>query len=60
VPVDVPVLVPVEVEPPVVPEVVPLVAEPHGPWLRLNWPLQLDAIIALALVTVEPRFRVVV
>ena len=69
--VDVPVVVPpdvlVEVPPvvlvdvvPEVPVLPPLVAAWHGPWLKLNCPLQLESIIAVAPVTVDPRFKVVV
>jgi hypothetical protein len=65
VPPDVPPVVLVEVPPvvvvlPDVPVDPPFVAALHGPWLRLNCPLQLEAIIALAPVTVDPRLRVVV
>jgi hypothetical protein len=57
VPVDVPVEVPVVVPVEVVPEV--LVVWMHGPWLRLNWPPHSELISAVALVTVDPRFKVV-
>jgi hypothetical protein len=69
--VDVPVVVPPDVlveDPPLVlvvvlpevPVLPPLVAAWHGPWLKLNCPLQLESIIAVAPVTVDPRFKVVV
>jgi len=60
--VPVEVLVPAEVDVPVPPDVDVLVDVPcmHGPWLKLNWPDQLELITAVAEVTVLPRFAVVV